>query len=135
MSDTPIDWASVERLARDCESARKTMKHCGTFPTGQEIMQDAANTLLALRAALDEAEARADRERWQPFDTAPKDGTWFLAIRAGEFAPGEPFLPQALRWHVDGWESVDEGQRIVSYNHTHWRPMIAGPSLKETDND
>jgi hypothetical protein len=59
---------------------------------------------------------------WRPKETAPKDGRWFEAVRAGEFAPGELYLPQAIRWQGDGWEKPDEGQTtIVEINFDFWR--------------
>ena len=53
LPDTPIDRESVERLAYECKDAHE----CNDFPTGQDILEGAERTLLALRAALDAAEA------------------------------------------------------------------------------
>ena len=60
---TPIDREIVERLARHCDDARRIMHECSDFPTGQDILQDAERTLLALRAALDAAEGEVKRLR------------------------------------------------------------------------
>jgi hypothetical protein len=59
MTDTSTE--AVERLAKDCDLARKVMSDVGTFETGQAIMQDAAATLCALLAERDAAIARAER--------------------------------------------------------------------------
>jgi chromosome segregation ATPase len=61
MTDTSTE--AVERLAKDCDLARKVMSDCGTFETGQSIMQDAAATLRALSAERDAL--RADRDQGQ----------------------------------------------------------------------
>jgi len=66
-------------------------------------------------------------QQWRSRDTAPKTGEWFLAIRSGEFAPGQPFLPQWLRWGLDGWEQPEEGQTVVQINFDWWLPADALP--------
>jgi hypothetical protein len=62
---------------------------------------------------------------WQPIETAPKDGTWFLALQDGDIYPCE--------WDA---ERADEGPpREGWYDHfnhsfeapTHWQPLPAFP--------
>jgi hypothetical protein len=71
---------------------------------------------------IEELEAKlAKALTWQPRKSAPRDGRWFEAVRAGDFLPGEPFLPQSLRWQVDGWQQPDEGQTTTKINFDYWR--------------
>jgi DNA helicase HerA-like ATPase len=58
---TDTSTEAVERLAKDCDLARKVLSDLGTFETGQAIMQDASAALRALAAERDAALARAER--------------------------------------------------------------------------
>lgn len=59
---------------------------------------------------------------WQPIATAPRDGTWFVAVMAG-------FLPTIVRWHDKGWQDMhdDDGDSwsAATWELTHW--LIAVP--------
>ncbi len=59
MTDT-VDTSkeAVERLAGDCKLAEKVMRERNTFSTGQDILSDAAASLVALAAERDQALAR-----------------------------------------------------------------------------
>lgn len=60
---------------------------------------------------------------WQPIETAPKDGTLFLA-----WAPslhGLPAMYSLCAWHPDGGFCIDELREV-----TKWQPLPDPP--KET---
>lgn len=76
------------------------------------------------------ARLRAEREtpRWQPIESAPKDGTAFL-VHGG-----------IARWHVgdDGagaWFSITGYEypgRLIMWPVTHWMPLPAPPEGEPT---
>jgi hypothetical protein len=53
---------------------------------------------------------------WQPIETAPRDGTVFLA-RCGGFAPFE------CEWHGDRWVHMDPEDGPIAYKPDQWRPL------------
>lgn len=73
---------------------------------------------------------------WQLIETAPKDGTYFLACIAG-------FIPTVSKWyeerHVFDWIDAEvfqnddawhEYQVSSSYRPTHWMPLPEPPQTK-----
>lgn len=50
--------------------------------------------------------------KWQPIDTAPKDGTVILARQGG-------YYPCHLYWKDGGWLGVEYS---VTHVPTHWLP-------------
>ena len=95
-------------------------------------------------AALEESGGRVAAPKWEPIETAPKDGTWVLAV-ASHIADVTPAVahwetfPQPLlyapqsQWRTDeagdylddaAWE---EAWRAVRYEPTHWMPLPAPP--------
>jgi len=62
------------------------------------------------------AEEALSLDPWQPIETAPKDGTEFLAINNG----GYQFV---VWWNVDAFQCIDD----VIDNLTHWQPLPAPP--------
>lgn len=65
---------------------------------------------------------------WQPIETAPKDGTWFLA-----FVPDNPMAwgpyefsswtqDYSGKWYFCGTDSSEELEGI-----THWMPLSEPP--------
>lgn len=55
-------------------------------------------------------------EKWQPIDTAPRDGTIILARQGG-------YYPCYLRWKDGEWQSVSYHATHVP---THWLPPNEG---------
>lgn len=55
---------------------------------------------------------------WQPIETAPRDGTWFLAVMEG-------FVPDVVRWHEGKWQHDEDGDSLLPENWplTHWMPL------------
>jgi hypothetical protein len=65
---------------------------------------------------------------WQPIETAPKDGTWFVAVAFG-------YHPAIVRWHKEGdregWQDDEDGSpwSPALWELTHWldiRPIPGG---------
>lgn len=63
-----------------------------------------------------------DFNEWQPIETAPKDGTEFLAIH--NFGEGDGTY-WVLYWADGRMECVSSGDNIDFC--THWRPLPAAP--------
>lgn len=74
---------------------------------------------------------------WQPFETAPKDGTWILAIYAFQDDdrhqqwPGRCFVVKHLGYsnanQLDlGW-SLFPGMGVGDESLSHWMPLPAPP--------
>ena len=74
----------------------------------------------AARAALSEAKAGG----WQPIETAPRDGTRFIAWRKYSTRP-----LIARYWKDFGWFEDEDGLHL--YNLTHWQPLPAPPAQKD----
>lgn len=68
---------------------------------------------------------RAERE-WQPIETAPKDGTTFLAYRSGII-----MMAQWRKSHNGHMANGGEGWFYPSWNPaTHWMPLPAPPAIR-----
>lgn len=83
--------------------------------------------LSRLKAAITKAEASPAPSSWQPIETAPKDGTDFLALceyqrkhhqMVGCFAPNGKFA---------SWPGRN------NYHPTHWKPLDPGPAHPSTN--
>lgn len=74
-------------------------------------------------------DAIRDREAgWQPIDTAPKDGSRFMAFERGDEAQFYPCW-----WHIEvndwaGWQNVWDSEP----EPTHWMPLPSPPSTGST---
>lgn len=60
------------------------------------------------------------RDRWQPIETAPRDGP-ILAVETSEHGAD---VPAVVEWR-DGWRSYDD--RSVVLQPTHWMPLPEPP--------
>lgn len=80
---------------------------------------------------------------WQPIETAPKDGTWFVALAPDSTQDSQmpkPFVFTTcwVKEQYAVWEPVDEDtqkRRIDDHSHwyghedpTHWQPLPSYPS-------
>ncbi len=84
-----------------------------------DFVADMANVLFAAESALSHAQ-----ERWQPIETAPKDGRDVLACWAD--CPG--WNARALRYDATdaAWKNEDDH----SYREpTHWKPLPSPPEV------
>lgn len=80
-------------------------------------------------------------DKWQPIETAPKDGTMFLcwvsAVRYGETGDGQQYQHDASQvdfgmWRINedlnaGWFDPFCGQIGDAQDVTHWMPLPAPP--------
>ena len=68
---------------------------------------------------------------WQTIESAPKDGTYFLAIELFQRVDddySEEVYPddyQVVRWSKKGWVSF--GLILSSFEPTHWQPLPPPP--------
>jgi Protein of unknown function (DUF551) len=69
--------------------------------------------------------------KWQPIETAPKDGTAILALVDGLHEnTGEPFIA-AVAWYREGFWLVNE-EGGDTYQPTHWMPLPPPPNTQST---
>lgn len=125
----------LKRLARDLDSkAAVAARTEGLERAEAPIASDAE----ALRAAAALIRELVGREKWQPIETAPKDGTrlmlWMQPVNDARFQPTDG--PHAVfgTWVVwsaamqregmkDGWSWYGSAMHCP----THWRPLPAPP--------
>lgn len=96
------------------------------------------------REALKEAGLVVEQD-WQPIETAPKDGTWLLAIVEGWRRPeNKPFIPAVVMWawcpktDKECWVAPDNDwgtETELAALFTHWRPLPAPPAATGGDHD
>lgn len=73
---------------------------------------------------------------WQPIETAPKDGSYFMAIICG-FHPKTkaPYLPAIVSWDEENnlFSEADDEKYDMSEkwsdNLTHWMPLPESPAV------
>lgn len=98
-----------------------------TTPTELRALLAEAKTMLMFpldyssyeRKALDARITAALAEKdggWMPIETAPRDGSAFLAYTAA--AHGLPPFVSLCKWHPDAGFCTDELRNV-----THWRPL------------
>lgn len=95
-------------------------------PGGLEHMRDVWSLLDGwrdqLRAALSITQPPALTDQWQPIETAPKDGKWFLG-----FQPGwDRASIYAFGLAGDCYE-LTSSSNSASPTPTHWQPLPAPP--------
>ncbi|KRA63073.1 hypothetical protein [Rhizobium sp. Root651] len=69
---------------------------------------------------------------WQPIETAPKDGSTFLAVMAEAYSPRTTLC----KFENGGFLSPSQGEKFVvpGWNQwwpTHWMPLPAAPAKQE----
>lgn len=117
--------AALEAAAVACASNGKfcdTMAHQLDADTIRALITPDQRT--ALQAAIDaaKAEARAEDAAWFPMETAPRDGTWFLAYSA---IPG---FDRIRHVHFsDAYDRFPINSENIAWPRapTHWRPLPA----------
>lgn len=86
---------------------------------------------------------RCEEDRWQPIETAPRDGTEIIGIfhrRYDESSPPTTYGPWTVAWDGRKWRSSWDEQEVISYmsdfgteykgpdiDPTHWQPMPGAP--------
>lgn len=65
--------------------------------------------------------------RWQPIETAPKDGTEILVFVGGTIIIGSWSNGSVLR--DEGWYDAEAGVKFVNglLDPTHWQPLPSPP--------
>ncbi len=130
MSDSP--HSEAEKIAREIVS-----KHSGHHMQSTISWVDRPQLVTAITSALISAEQRgAQREDWQPIESAPRDGTWFWAFYPKK-SP-ECFQDQwkPARW-VEDWFSegfpafIDYAEHEEFDQPTHWRRLPPPPGGAE----
>jgi hypothetical protein len=59
---------------------------------------------------------------WQPIETAPKDGTIILAVKAGKGHGGYTIIFWDDDFEWSGY-TAEEEKRLVKFQPTHWMPL------------
>jgi hypothetical protein len=84
--------------------------------------------------------AERERNKWQPLDTAPDDGTEFIAVHSniyGTYYSIVKFIDGSWVGMCDGEKSIEcEGEYFTDYHlpyFTHWMPLPEAP--KEQDDE
>ncbi|NSY95783.1 DUF551 domain-containing protein [Agrobacterium tumefaciens] len=110
--------ASIEQYGDRSQSTIYNCRNCScSLETGEEFNHGA------------QWNCRAEAAGWQPIETAPKDGTTFIAVMA------EAYRPRATLCKLkDGkFLSPSQGEKFVvpGWNQwfpTHWMPLPTPPS-------
>ena len=132
--------AEVKRLRIDLEalahqwSKRSDMAHPSDAMLINKHIRElrAALSTHADTSELDRLVADAGRAKWQPIETAPKDGTEFLGYRNGRIA-------NAYRVQRDDCEMWSFGSQSGSVKYfpnvkpTHWMPLPDAPDAARAE--
>ena len=111
MTQLLIDRATLEQLVEFLEFHSKYWNGHGAHPM---------TIVTAGRAAL----ANAEPAGWKPIETAPKDGTSFMAgWFDGPSNPGCNMRP--VKRHMGAWWESNEDYKVRT--PTHWMPLPAAP--------
>lgn len=63
---------------------------------------------------------------WKPIETAPKDGSWILAVCEGRHQnSGVPWTPAIVKWYEGEWVFDEEDDAV--YQPSHWMPLPPNP--------
>ena len=65
--------------------------------------------------------------KWQPIETAPRDGTYILLF--GRHSRRGGLIQITARWGGGDWESADDGYGAYIIP-THWMPLPDPPEAK-----
>lgn len=68
-------------------------------------------------------------DKWQPIETAPKDGTWIMIYEPYGGGQNVDLTHWIASWgdygHDEGW--IDQDDALVTRNPTHWQPLPTPP--------
>ena len=74
-------------------------------------------------------------DKWQPIETAPKDGTGVLLYRNMPFSSGEVYEVVSVYWAewLENWRACGTEEVVDQYGEpfTHWMPLPAPPEESE----
>lgn len=116
----PVAWVSHVTL--------KTLSRGRSVTASPEETPWRAHGLITTTQAEAYADARvAESQQWNPIETAPKDGTWILAINAAKNPGRQHVVHYSERWgnHYP-WVTGSAPMDFVA-GVTHWMPLPAPP--------
>jgi hypothetical protein len=124
---------TVEKLAAAIKTTE--YKYFGDYEFSDDqhnavdtLVNFARHGITALSASA--AEGEALRGAWQPIETAPRDGSWFLACSN---TPGWG-ATRVVRFHYPDDRLPIHGEGVMWPSApTHWRPLPAPPALTSPD--
>jgi len=58
---------------------------------------------------------------WQPIETAPKDGTWILAIK-------DDFVPGVVQFRNGFFRESEDEEGDIDWGLTHWMQLPPPPA-------
>jgi hypothetical protein len=95
-------------------------------PTGSAYDNGLWDQSVRIASAIRSLDLPGMADAWQPIETAPKDGPWFLAWQDGQIYPCE--------WHAE--QPIEGPPQAGWYDHfnlsfeepTHWRPLPVPPA-------
>jgi hypothetical protein len=101
---------------------------CGWSQTAvnayEEIKQEIAGKFVPVREDILSAVREAMEAKWLPIETAPRDGSWFMA-----YWPVQTFEDrvQTTQWLQGDWRFVDASDFMDDRQPTHWLPLPTPP--------
>lgn len=103
--------------------AAAAARHGIRYRTNTALMQFLCDIAPYYRQSAERGEA------WRPIETAPKDGTWFLA-----YWPVQTFEDriQTTQWLHGDCRFVDASDFMDHIQPTHWQPLPAAPEAVRT---
>ncbi len=110
----------TDKSREACDRAVAALTRVATARAGMPCTCDEAVLILALRAALDVAEAQG----WQTMDSAPRDGSRIIGYYCADGGYYD------ILWDdSEGWVSFDyEIRNFMQPDFTHWTPLPAPPA-------
>lgn len=119
---------SLQQQARELEEADEAIIKAADSPDAELVMERIYRTALARHSARAQQENEAKKEvretDWQPIETAPKDGTVFIA--ASTLADGASWVFGTASWR-NSWPHGFVERGTLATGWTHWMPLPEPP--------
>lgn len=124
------EGSALQTLADELERQDRDT-HISPILSAEKVTIDQALEFTASSLATPDLQAENARLRgaleWQPIETAPIDGTWFIAFWPVAAVEDQVRVTQ---WMNDPWEPcfIDSNQWIDLTQPTHWMPLPEPPA-------